>query len=177
MTQLHKDPGGPPYRIAYQITPAAAIAASRLLDRRARRLVRGGSLLVTAAGALLVGLGEVSPGLILVLFGIVPLLLTWSTMVERQVIRRRGRTVFGQPGELLVTGEGIEFRQPGATGRFAWSAVTGVRHNRRSVIFVRGQRFLAFAPADAFGSPERCAEVIAFAHERIAAAAGERTAG
>lgn len=63
-----------------------------------------------------------------------------------------------------------ELQRPchGSHRHVPWSALTAVRSNARTVIFVRDRVLLGYLPASAFASPADQADIVRFARERIA---------
>jgi hypothetical protein len=162
----------PPYRVDYVVTADAFIDASRL----AMAWMRNRILLISAgaaiAGLFLLVFVSTAPGLVLVFFALIMTTVTVTRAPERWVISRRGASVMGTRVSLLIGRAGIQITAPSVSGQIAWSAMSEVRADERAVIFVRDRTLMAWAPAAAFGSAGRRAEIVAFARERIAAAGG-----
>ena len=163
--------GGPPYRVDYPITADAAIDAARLAIAPLRRRMTFLSLAALVIGAVLVLAGDWTFGPAIVIFGLLTLALTVIRGPERWLINRRGRSVIGGTSELVFDDAGVAFASPQATGRIAWSALTEVRENERTVILLRDRILAGYAPAAAFGPPGRRAEIVAYLRARIEAAA------
>jgi hypothetical protein len=128
------------------------------------------SLAAVGAGAVLVFAGDWTFGPALVIFGLLTLAMTVVRGPERWLVNRRGRSVIGGTSELVFGEDGVAFASPQATGRIAWSALTGVREDARTVILLRDRILVAYAPAAAFGPPERRAEIVGYIRSRIEAA-------
>lgn len=161
-------PGGPPYRISYTVSVDGLVDAARLAHSGTRNRI-----LLLAAAAAVVGLVflVVSPtgsGLLLVFFGVVMTLLLVLRAPERWYVGRRAGSVVGTPVRLVIDVDGVEATTPAASGRIAWSGLTHVRADERSVVLLGGRVLASWAPADALGSPERREEIVAFARARIA---------
>jgi hypothetical protein len=165
-------PAGPPYRVVHPITADAAIDAARLVMAPLRRRMALISLAALAAGIALTvaGDGRFGPGI--ALFGILTLGLTVLRGPERWLVNRRAQGIVGGFSELVLGDDGVAFASPQAAGRIPWSAITQVREDARSVVLLRDRVLVVFAPAAAFGPPERRAEIVAYARAKIAAAGG-----
>jgi type IV secretory pathway TrbD component len=163
-------PGEPPFRISYTVSVDGLVDAARLAHSGTRN-----KILLLAAAAAVVGLvflvlSPTGSGLLLVFFGVVMTLLIVLRAPERRFVARRAGPVVGTPVRLVVDVDGIEATTPAASGRLAWSGLTDVRADDRSLVFLGGRVLASWAPADAFGSPERREEIVAFARARISAA-------
>jgi type IV secretory pathway TrbD component len=163
-------PGRPPYNVAYTVSVEGLVDAARLAHSGTRNRI-----LLLAAAAAVVGLvflvlAPTGSGLLLVFFGVAMTLLLVLRAPERWYVGRRAGSVVGTPVRLVVDDAGIEATTPAATGRLAWSGLTEVQADDRAVVFLGGRVLASWAPADAFGPPERREEIVAFARARIAAA-------
>jgi hypothetical protein len=159
----------PSYRVDYVISADAFIDASRLAQAPMRTRLLLLCAVVAVAGLVMLVLAPTGPGLMLVLFAVILTLLTVARAPERWVVRRQAGDVIGGPVRLVIGPEGISVATPTAEGRIAWSALSEVREDDRTVIFLRGRFLASYAPAEAFGSPARRAEIVAFARRRIGA--------
>ncbi len=166
-----ESPAGPPYRVVYPITADAAIDAARLVIAPLRRRMTLVSLAALAGGIALTvaGDGRFGPGILL--FGILTLGLAVLRGPERMLVNRRGGDLLRGSAELVLDESGVDVVSPPATGRVAWSALTEVREDARSVVLLRDRMLVGYAPVAAFGSPERRVEIVAYARARIEAAA------
>lgn len=164
--------GLPSYRVDYVISADAFIDASRLAQAPMRTRILLLCAVVAVAGLVMLVLAPTGPGLMLVFFAVVLTALTVARAPERWVVTRRAGDVIGGPVRLVVGADGISVATHLAEGRIAWSALSEVREDEKTVVFLRGRFLASYAPADAFGSPERRAEIVAFARRRIAASRG-----
>jgi hypothetical protein len=160
----------PPFRVAYEITADAAVDAVRLVSASLRRrtAILAGS--TVAGGVALSLLGEWTAGPMIVIFGAVTWAMFSARAPERWLIRRRFRTVLGGLYELTLGEAGIHAVSPQVGGDIPWGALTEVREDARTVVFLRDRILATYAPTAAFGSPERRAAAVAYARDRIAAA-------
>jgi hypothetical protein len=82
-------------------------------------------------------------------------LLEWRfPTVDRWFIRRRAAARIGALCEVWLDDDGIAYRQAGLSGHVAWSAITRIIEDDRSVIFMQGGLALMALPKRAFDSPE-----------------------
>lgn len=163
-------PEGPPYRVVYPITADAAIDAARLVMAPLRRRMMVIAVAALAGGVVLTvaGDGRIGPGI--ALFGLLAIALTVLRGPERMLVNRRGGSLLRGHAELVFGEAGVDFASPQAAGRVAWSALTGVVEDARSVVLLRDRALVGYAPTAAFGPPERRAEVVAYIRAQIAAA-------
>jgi len=160
------DEGGPPWRVAHEITVDEAIDATRMVTGELRRLMSFVAAGAVVAGIVLLLLGVPTFGPMVVLFGILTYALWNLRGPERWLLRRRWRSLIGGTQVLEIGEAGILVTNPAATGHIPWSSLTEVRVGERVVGFLREQALVTFAPLEAFGPPERLAEILAFARAR-----------
>ena len=70
--------------------------------------------------------------------------------------------------EIRLGDDGLRFKTPVSEGSVPWSAVTALRENERTVIFMRDRISIADIPASAFQSAEQRAEIVGYALDRMA---------
>jgi hypothetical protein len=165
----------PAYVIRYTQSFNAAIEAGRLLQARFLRwyyVVFGAGLLVGA----LIALTNLPIGIGIMFFCAMMLLTTQLAVMDRLFGRRQARSVLDQTIELTLGDDGISWDGPTGTAHFPWIAITDVRANARTVIFVRDRLLLAYAPASAFASAGERAAAIVYSRRQIADAEPERAA-
>jgi hypothetical protein len=165
----------PAYVIRYIQSFGAAVEAGRLLQARFLRwyyVVFGTGLVVGA----LIALTRLPIGIGVIFFCAMMLLTTQFAVMDRLFGRRQVRSVLDRPIELTLGDDGIHWDGPTGTAHFPWAAITEVRANSRTVIFVRDRLLVAYAPADAFGSSDDRAGAIAYSRRQIADAVPERVA-
>ncbi len=170
MSSAEIDGGGPPYRVAYPITADAAIDAARLVMAPLRRRMTIVALVALALGVVLCLAGDWTFGPAVAMFGLLALGMTVLRGPERWLINRRGRSVIGGTSQLVLGKDGVDFASPQASGRILWSALTAVREDARTVVLLRDRILVGYAPAAAFGTPERRAEIVAYTRAQIEAA-------
>jgi hypothetical protein len=165
----------PAYLIRYTQTFTAAVEAGRLLQARLLRWYHGvfGTGLLVGA---LIALASLPIGIGVTFFCAMMLLTTQFAVMDRLFGRRQVRSVLDRTIELTLGDDGIHWDGPTGTAHFPWAAITEVRANSRTVIFVRDRLLVAYAPADAFGSSGDRAGAIAYSRRQIADAAPERGA-
>jgi hypothetical protein len=163
----------PAYVIRFVQSLDEAIEAGRFFQVRFWRWLfasSGAGLLIGA----LIAVGNLPVGLPIV-FACGMLILTIRLAIpERLVGRWRARSVLDRPFELSLGDEGIAWNGPTGTGHIPWTAITEVRANARTVLFVRDRLLVAYVPASAFSLAEERAGVIAYSRRQIANAKVER---
>jgi hypothetical protein len=90
--------------------------------------------------------------------------------LERWMLRLQMRSVIGGESELVISEDGLHYRNPVASGDIGWSALTVVRENEKTVVFMRDRLLASYAPSSAFASPAQRTGAVAFARAKIAAA-------
>lgn len=155
--------------VRYQINAKASVDAMRLAQARLLRWHTVGDTFAIVVGAIGFATGY-DWALGIALAGVVLLIESRTSFLQRWIVARRARSVIGQVGEMTIGEEGIDFRMPHASGRIPWSALTGVLADGRSVVFTRDRIISGYIPASAFSSRAEQDEVVAFSRARIAAA-------
>jgi len=163
------DEGGAPWRVAHEITVDSAIDATRMVTGELRRLMSFVAAGAVIAGIVLLLLGVPTFGPMVTMFGILTYALWTFRAPERWLLRRRWRSLLGGTQVLEIGEAGILVTNPRASAHVPWSALTEVRAGDRVVVFLRDQAMVAYAPTSAFGTPERRAEILAFARARAGA--------
>ena len=163
MTESHE------FVVRYPITADAAVDAMRLAHARLLRVHLIGDVFAIFAGLL----GFVSGyewAIVLTLLGILFLIETRTSLLQRWRVARRGRSMIGQVSELTIGEDGIAYRMPQGSGRMDWSALTRVLSDQRSIVFMRDGMMLGWLPVSALASPAEGDDLVAFSRARIAAA-------
>ncbi len=158
----------PPFLIQYTITAGGSVDAMRLAQSRLFRIHAIGDGFVIVAGLIGVATGY-SGAFAFVVAGGLLLIESRTSLLQRWFVARRGRSVIGQVGEMTIGHDGVAFRMPHAQGLIAWSALTGVLADGRSVAFVRDRILSAYIPSTAFASRTEEDELVAYSRSRIAA--------
>ena len=158
----------PPFLIQYTITAGGSVDAMRLTQAHLLRMHAIGDSFVIVAGLIGVATGY-AWALALTVAGVLLLIEGRTSLLQRWIVARRGRSVIGQIGEMTVGHDGVAFRMPHAQGLIVWSALTGVLANGRSVAFVRDRMLSAYIPSTAFASRTEEDELVAYSRSRIAA--------
>ena len=78
--------------------------------------------------------------------------------IDRWLLSKRQVSRIGTSCEVWLTDTGVEYRQTGMSGRFAWAMVADVLESDRSVILRHGSTPLIGIPKRAFASPAAAAE-------------------
>jgi YcxB-like protein len=146
------------------------VDTSHLLARSFRRFLTILGAVVGLAGAALVLGGDAGLGVWLLLSGAIVFPVLFFRPVERAVIGRRVAYLVGRSCEVEAGGDGLVFRQAGATGTLEWRAMTGVVENARTIALTSGRQARFAIPKRAFGSPDRAAAFAELLRERIAEA-------
>jgi hypothetical protein len=146
------------------------VDASHLVARSFRRVLTVMGAAVGIAGAALVLGGDAGLGVWLLLSAVIVFPVLFLRPIERAVIGRRVADLVGRSCEVEAGGDGLVFRQAGATGTLEWSAMTGVVENDRTIALTSGRQARLAIPKRAFGSPDRAAAFADLLRERIAGA-------
>lgn len=163
----------PAYVIPYTYSFENALEAGRFFQARLYRwyvVVLGLGLL---AGAI-VAVYNLTLGLQIVLFSAAMLLMARFAVMDRLFARRRMRSLIGRTMELVLSDDGIAWTGPVSSGHMPWASVTEVRANSKTVLFIGDRLLLAYAPADAFATPDDRADVVAYSRRQVAAAGAGR---
>jgi hypothetical protein len=158
----------PPWVVHFTITPTTALDATRLFTARffARYLVV--LAVVLALGLTIVVLGNPDIGLWLTLVAVFLFATARLPPLERWMIRLQMRSLIGGDSELVIGEDALRYRNPIGDGTIEWSALTEVRENDRTVVFMRDRLLASYAPASAFASPAERQAAVAFARSKIA---------
>ena len=137
---------------------------------------------IVDAVAILVGLAFVASGqtlgLILVVLAVIALASTRWHPVQRWLISWRFGSFLGKATIVTIDDEGVRFANEVGTSIIAWAAVSAIRSNDVTTIFVRDRTMLGYIPADAFPSGQARADFIEFATSRVPEASSKHgTAG
>lgn len=157
----------PPFRIAYQLTADAAMDATRLVTGDMRRRMTYVALGAVAAGVVITLLGEWVFGPMVAIFGLMTYAMWTMRAPERWLLSRRFRGMLDGPSVIEIGEGGLDLSNPRGNGQVPWWAVHDIRANERTVVFLRQEGIVAFAPAEAFGSPARLERIVAFAKARV----------
>lgn len=123
-----------------------------------RKYVLGAGIVLVVLGLALVVVHPV--GLVVAAFGGLTFLDWRFPTVDRWLIRRRASARIGALCEVWLDESGIAYRQAGLSGHIAWSAVTRIIEDDRSLILMQGGLALIALPKRAFDSPEATARFI-----------------
>jgi hypothetical protein len=160
----------PPYVVRFTITPTAALDAARLFSARFFSRYVAVLIVVLFVGLAIAAFGNPQVGVWLSLVSLFLLATTRLPPLERWMIGLQMRSLIGGESELVIGEEGLHYRNPIASGDIGWSALTEVRENEKTVVFMRDRLLASYAPSSAFLSPAQRAEAVAFARAKIAAA-------
>jgi hypothetical protein len=133
---------------------------SRRLQQRP--LVLGGSAALLTAGLVVWWFTRDPASWAVAALAILPLAEWWFAPFDRWFDRQR--PVVGSECEIDVDEAGINYHQTGAdeaweaTGRIAWSAMTGVRADARVLLILKGRSSLVAIPKRAFPSGDALAQ-------------------
>jgi hypothetical protein len=161
------------HAVQYQITPAAYSDAVRL--HRAGLIAR---YRIAAAAAAVLGIGigfafDMTVGLALTGGALALLLTTWMEFLDRWIYRDLGHGVMGALCKIEADDHGLHYEHPLGSGVVRWSALTAMRFNERSIVFVRDRVLAAYVPTGAFASPVDREAFIAFAQARLPSGPGD----
>jgi hypothetical protein len=162
--------GTPLYVISFTITSTTALDAARLFSARFFARYVAVLLVVLVAGLAIAALGNPEVGVWLSLLSLFLLATARLPPLERWMLGFQMRSVIGGESELFISEEGLHYRNPIVSGDIAWSALTEVRENEKTVVFMRDRLLAAYAPSSAFATPAQREEAVAFARSKIATA-------
>lgn len=160
---------GAPYTIWFDVTVRDALDATRLYNAGTIRRLRLFLAAMIAIGVV-AAVVNLSWGLAIVGGAVAVLVLTETNVLDRRRIAQRARGILGQRTTFTLSTTGLEATSPLWTGTIPWGALTEIRENDRTVIFVSDGILSAYVPSPAFGSAAARAEILAFAREQIATA-------
>lgn len=157
------------YTVRYEITPAAMTEAVRL--NQATFLARYRIVMVALAIAgVVIAFTVNSPlGLTIAILGVLLLAMTWMGFLDRWLYGNRGEGVVGGTCEFLIDDRGIHYQNPVGSGTLAWSALSSVRANDKTVVFGRDRVMVAYMPTTAFTSSVERDAVLAFSRKSLSA--------
>lgn len=155
------------YLLKYQLTPSAYQDAIRLHQATALARLRVMMILGVVIGLVLVFTVDRTVGLVVTLVNILLLASTWIQFVDRWLIARTARGVFGATCEFVVDDRGIHYEHPLGNGHLPWSALTLVRANDKSIVFRRDRVMAAYIPTIAFASQAERESFLVFARSRV----------
>lgn len=161
-----------PMTIHYTMTLDDLVDGNRLVQRAFRRFVTAVGVVVGLAGVALVLISPGWLGFAMIGYGLLDLALIWARPLERFLMRRRVARLVDNECAVAVTASGLSFVNGGVHGEVAWSALTGIREDARTLAVVSGGVARLGMPKRAFGSE---ADLAAFRNEitsRIEAAKG-----
>jgi hypothetical protein len=155
--------------VEYVITPAAVTDAIRLHQRRLLGRYRMAMLGVSIVGIAIAVASDVSFGISVAVFGFVLLAMTWMGFVDRWLAQARARRLIGGTCRYVLDEVGIHYEHPLGSGTLAWSAITTMSANDKSIVFARDRVMAAYIPTNAFASTADRDALLAFARQRLAA--------
>lgn len=143
-------PDQSPTDLRYTMTLDDLVDGARLVQRSFRRGATILGVVVAIAGVVVVS--DSSLGLAMIGYGVLDLALIWARPVERFLLRQRVARLIGNKCEIALTDDALRFRQGGVNGEIAWSALTGIREDARTLALVSGGVARMGIPKRAFGS-------------------------
>jgi hypothetical protein len=153
------------------------VDTSHLTARSLRRTLSAIGVAVAFAGVVAGLAGDAGLCVELLLFGPVVLVPLFFRPLERVVVGRGVADLVGRACEVEAVGDGLAFRQAGATGTLAWSALTGVVEDARTIALTSGRRVRFAIPKRAFDSPDHASAFAGLVRGRIAAAGSAGSPG
>lgn len=155
----------PPFELTYEITADNATA----FHRHVRRRIRYAAYVVAVAALAVAGLNvAASPLFALALAGIAALLLLLTAApVERQFIARRVAKMPDATATVVISDEGIDWRDSYGSGRVEWTGVRDVDSTAEVVVLRDKGRVLLWLPASAFADPQHQDAVVRYMRERV----------
>ena len=156
---------GPPRTVTFETSAKASADARALVNSGWTRID-----VIVDAVAIVVGLAFVasgqSLGLLLVVLALIALASTRFHPLQRWLISWRFRSLLGKRTTVSIEADGVRFANEIGTSIVLWSAMTSIRSNAVTTIFVRDRTMLGYIPAEAFPSAQARAEFIQFAEIR-----------
>ncbi len=156
------------YRVAYTLTPDALADASRLHQASFFARYRIAMGVIAGIGVIAAMAGYRSLGIGMVVFGLILLGLTWTRFIDRILLSRQGRSVFGGSAAFVADDQGLHYEHPLGSGVIPWSGLTHVRSDDRAIVFARDRVLAAYIPATAFATPKERDSFVRFARGRVA---------
>lgn len=157
------------YSVTYEIAPTTMTEAIRLHQAMFLARYRLGMVAIAITGVVVALFVDVSLGLTMAIFGLVLLAMTWMQFADRWLIGNRARGVVGGTCAYVVDDRGIHHQDPLGSGTLAWSALTKVSANDRTIVFSRERVMAAYLPTTAFASPAERESLLTFARARVRA--------
>lgn len=154
----------PPFKLTYEITAANATA----FHRHVRRRIRHATYVVAVAALAVAGLNvAASPPFALALAGIAAvLLLLTAAPVERLFIARRIAKMPDVTATVVISDDGIDWRDSYGSGRVEWTSVRDVDSTAEVVVLRNKGRALLWLPASAFADRQPQDAVVHYMRER-----------
>ena len=153
--------------VTYEITPSALHDAMRLHMARFTARFRVVMLIVVLVGILVALFINRTLGFFLVFSGVLFLISTLVPVLDRLILRNRGRGVMGETCTYVIDDLGVHYRHPLGSGDMPWSAITDVRMNDKSITFGRDRVLAAWLPTSAFATPADRDAFVAFARAHV----------
>ncbi|MEI8334898.1 MAG: YcxB family protein [Chloroflexota bacterium] len=154
------------YTVTYEITAAAMADAARLLQAAFAARYRVAMVVVAVTGVVVAVAVSPLVGVPITVVGIV-LLLTWEQITDRWLYRRAARGIIGSTCVCVADDEGLHVQDPLGSSVIAWPALTQVRSNDKTVVFVRDRVLTAYVPTAAFTSLAERDSFLTFARARV----------
>ncbi len=141
-----------PMVVRYTMTLDDLIDGNRLVQRSFRWFITAIGVVVGLAGVAVLIASPGWLGLALVGYGALDLALLWLRPLEAALIRRRVASLVGDECEAAITEDGLAYVQGDSRVTFAWSALTALREDRRTLAVTSGGVVRMGIPKRAFES-------------------------
>jgi hypothetical protein len=154
-----------PQPVTFETSAKASADARALANRGWTRIDVVVDAVAVGVGLAFIGSGQWL-GIVLVLLALIALISTRFHPLQRWLIGWRFRSLLGKTTVVTIEDEGVRFANEIGTSIVLWSAMTAIRSNDVTTIFVRDRTMLGYIPAEAFPSAQTRAEFIQFAEIR-----------
>ncbi len=139
--------------ISYTMTVDDLVDGGRLVQRPLRRFAIMLGVVACIAGAGLVLAGDRVLGAAAVIYGLLDLaIMVAGRPMERFAVRRRAGRLIGNECDVGLGARAVTFRNGGASGEIAWSELTGIREDARTIGLATGGALRLGIPKRAFAS-------------------------
>ncbi len=170
-------PATAPTTAGWVTTIDDVVDTSHLTARSLRRSLSVIGVAVAIAGAAMGLTGDAGLSVELLLSSVVVFALLFFRPLERVIVGLGVGYLVGRPCEVEAGGDGLAFRQAGATGTLQWSALTGVVEDAGTIALTTGRRTRLAIPKRAFDSPDAAAAFAELLRGKIAAASSAAPRG
>jgi len=146
-----------PRTVRWTTTLDDLVDGSHLTAATVRRVMAVAAVGAMAWGAISIATGDAGFGVFLIAYSVIAGAMIGYRPVERALIARRVKPLVDRPCEVTLTVDGLAIRQGGGAGTLAWSVITSVREDSRTLLLVSSRDGRFGIPKRAFATPEAAA--------------------